>query len=170
MRSGLLRLAGLGGLCLATLSACVVVGVESDVRELRYAGSKPAGYVVRKSDFDFGTTLSRLQAAVDERGLTTFAVIDHAGGAASVGVELRPTTLVVFGSPKVGAPIMQASQTAGADLPLRALVYEAANGATYVARPDAADVFARHGVEDLDEVEEKIADTLEAIVDHATDR
>ncbi len=167
MRRGFSRLTGLALAAALALSACVVVGVESDVSDLRKSGA-PTGFIATKSDADFDTTLGRLTNAIDARKLTMFAVVDHAKGAASIDKELRPTTLVIFGSPKVGAPVMLESQTAGIDLPLKALVYEKANGSVYVATSDPKEIFRRHEIDELDAVREKMTATLKAIRDEAT--
>ncbi|MEL6364248.1 MAG: DUF302 domain-containing protein [Pseudomonadota bacterium] len=164
--AGMLRLAGLAVAALFALAACVTVGVDANVKDLRRSAA-PYGYLTTKSDADFATTLARLQMAIDKRGLRTFVVVDHAAGAASVGETLRPTTLVVFGSPKVGTPLMQAAQTAGADLPLKALVYETANGAAYVALSDPDALFANHDVEGLAELKDRMRTTLKAIAGDA---
>jgi uncharacterized protein (DUF302 family) len=77
------------------------------------------GLVTLQSVHDFSTTLDRLEDVLKAKGVTVFARIDHAAGAAGVGLTLRPTTLVVFGNPAAGTPLMQAAQTAGIDLPLK---------------------------------------------------
>lgn len=82
------------------------------------------------SPHDVPSTVERLQAAIEKRGAKVFAVIDHAAGAASIDAELRPTTTVIFGNPKLGTPIMQANQKAAFDLPMRVLVMEEENGQT----------------------------------------
>jgi uncharacterized protein (DUF302 family) len=76
-------------------------------------------------------TAERLIAAVEKRGLTVFARIDHAAGAASAGQSLRPTEVVIFGNPKGGTPLMQDQQIIGIDLPLKVLVWEDADGKVY---------------------------------------
>lgn len=162
MRRGFSRLTGLALAAALALSACVVVGVDSDVSDLRQSGA-PTGFISAKSDADFETTLGRLTNAIDARKLKMFAVIDHAAGAAAIEEELRPTTLVIFGSPKVGTPLMQENQTAGVDLPLKALVYEKANGSVYVAISDPKEIFRRHEIDDLQAVKEKMTATLKAI-------
>jgi uncharacterized protein (DUF302 family) len=65
-------------------------------------------------------TMDRLEAEVKVRGMTVFARIDHAEGAAAAGLSLRPTELLIFGNAKAGTPLMQAAQTIGIDLPLKA--------------------------------------------------
>src|SRR5260370_8436801 len=72
--------------------------------------------------------MQRLEAGVKAKGMTVFAHIDHAAGAAEVGMALRPTDLLIFGSPKGGTPLMQSAQTIGIDLPLKALVWHDAKG------------------------------------------
>lgn len=91
-------------------------------------------------------TMDRLEAEVKAKGLTVFARVDHAGGAAAVGLPLRPTELLVFGNAKGGTPLMQANQTAGIDLPLKALVYEDASGKVWLAYDDPSWIAERHGL------------------------
>ena len=91
-------------------------------------------------------TTDRLAGAVEAAGLTVFARVDHGGGAASVGMELRPTELLIFGNPRGGTPLMQDQQTAGIDLPLKALVWEDADGAVWLTYNAAAWIAQRHGL------------------------
>ncbi len=91
-------------------------------------------------------TVERLLAAIAAKGLTVFARVDHAAGAAEVGLPLRPTELVVFGNAKGGTPLMQREQTIGIDLPLKALVWQDADGHTWLAYNDPAWIVERHGV------------------------
>ena len=93
-----------------------------------------------------GDTIDALVAIVEAAGLTVFARIDHAAGAAEAGLELRPTQLVVFGNPKVGTPLMQANQVVGIDLPMKALAWEDEDGEVWLTYPDAAWIAARHGL------------------------
>ncbi len=65
--------------------------------------------------------MQRLEALLTERGITIFARVDHSGEAAKVGLDMRPTKLLIFGSPKGGTPLMQATPTVAIDLPLKAL-------------------------------------------------
>jgi len=91
-------------------------------------------------------TLDRLLAAPATRNLTVFARIDHAAGAASVGLPLRPTEVVIFGNPKGGTALMQEQQSAGIDLPLKALVSEDAAGRAWLTYNDPAWIAQRHGL------------------------
>jgi len=89
-------------------------------------------------------TLDRLLAALARRKLTVFAHVDHSAGAASTGLSLRPTDLVIFGTPKGGTALMQDHQPAGIDLPLKALVWEDAQGKVWLTYNDPAWIADRH--------------------------
>jgi uncharacterized protein (DUF302 family) len=77
------------------------------------------GLTTLRSSFGPKDTMRRLEAAVEAKGMTVFARIDHAAGAAEVGLSLRPTELLIFGNAKGGTPLMQFIQTIGIDLPLK---------------------------------------------------
>jgi uncharacterized protein (DUF302 family) len=104
------------------------------------------GLTTVRSKHSFKDTLDKLEAEVKARGIEVFARIDHAAGASSVGLPLRPTTVLVFGNAKAGTPLMQADQAAGIDLPLKALVYEDASGAVWLAYNDPHWIAQRHGL------------------------
>jgi uncharacterized protein (DUF302 family) len=104
------------------------------------------GLVTLRSAHDVATTLARLTAALDAKGVTVFARIDHAAGAQSVGLALRPTTLVIFGNPAAGTPLMQVAQTAGIDLPLKVLVWRDADDGVWLTYNDPAWLAGRHGL------------------------
>jgi uncharacterized protein (DUF302 family) len=91
-------------------------------------------------------TMNRLEAEITAKGMTVFARIDHAAGAAAVGLALRPTELFVFGNARGGTPLMQSAQTIGIDLPLKALVWQDASGDTWVSFNDPAWLAKRHGL------------------------
>jgi uncharacterized protein (DUF302 family) len=105
-----------------------------------------ADLITHESPVGPETTMARLLAAVKSRGLTVFARIDHAAGAAQAGMSLRPTQLLIFGAPRTGTPLMQAVQTMGIDLPLRVLVWADAEGKTWVSYVDPEALARRHGV------------------------
>jgi uncharacterized protein (DUF302 family) len=92
-------------------------------------------------------TLRRLESELARRGMQIFAQIDHADGAQRVGLALRPTLVVLFGNARGGTPLMQARQTVGIDLPLRALIWQDASGATWLSYNDPLWIAQRHGVE-----------------------
>lgn len=127
------------------------------------------GLVTLWSAHDFATTLERLTTALGEKNVTIFARIDHAAGAASAGLALRPTTLLVFGNPLAGTPLMQANQTAGVDLPLKALVWQGADDAVYLTYNDPSWIAARHELGgDSDKAVTAMAAGLAALARYAT--
>ncbi len=98
------------------------------------------------SSFGPKETMDRLEAQIKAKGMTVFARIDHAAGAAAVAMPLRPTEVLIFGSAKAGTPLMQADQKVGIDLPLKALVYEDAAGRVWLATNDPRWIARRHGL------------------------
>lgn len=106
------------------------------------------GMIEQASPYSVTQTMQRLETAIKKGGLTIFAVIDHAKGAAKVGQKLRPTQLIIFGSPKGGTPLMQCNQTAGIDLPLKILVWENAQGKVMLGYNDPMWIAKRHDVPD----------------------
>lgn len=102
------------------------------------------GLATVRSNYGPKETIKRLEDAVTARGMTVFAHIDHASGAASVGLPLRPTDLLIFGNAKGGTPLMQSVQTTGIDLPLKILVWQDATGSTWLSYNDPVWLAKRH--------------------------
>ncbi len=105
------------------------------------------GLLTRPSQHSVPETLDRLEKELRAKGITVFARIDHSGEAAKVGLSLRPTQVLVFGSPRGGTPVMQAVQTAAIELPLKALAWEDAAGRVWLSTNDPALLGARFGVD-----------------------
>jgi uncharacterized protein (DUF302 family) len=105
-----------------------------------------AGLITIPSSFGSKETMNRLESEIRARGLTVFARIDHAAGAAEVGLPLRPTEVLIFGNPRGGTPLMQADQTIGIDLPMKALAYEDAAGKAWLSYNDPRWLAERHGL------------------------
>lgn len=118
------------------------------------------GLVTIKSANDVTVTTDKLVKALKGKGMNVFAVIDHAKGAASVGAELPPTTLVIFGNPKVGTPLMKCSRTAAIDLPQKMLIWSDDSGQTWLAYNDPAYMAKRHNVKGCDEAIKKVTGAL----------
>jgi uncharacterized protein (DUF302 family) len=102
------------------------------------------GLVSVKSPLSVEATADKFEELAKQRGLNIFARIDHAGGAAKVGKSLRPTELIIFGSPQAGTPFMECAQTVGIDLPLKALIWEDASSQVWIGYNDPAYLAARH--------------------------
>jgi uncharacterized protein (DUF302 family) len=104
------------------------------------------GLTTVPSSFGPKETMDRLEAEVKAKGMSVFARIDHAAGAAQVGLALAPTELLIFGNARGGTPLMQASQAIGIDLPLKALVWQDASGKTWLSYNEPAWLAERHGI------------------------
>jgi uncharacterized protein (DUF302 family) len=102
------------------------------------------GLITLACRFSVGETLDRLTAALTSAGLLVFARINHAGNAQEVGLDLRPTELLIFGHPRGGTPLMQDKQTAGIDLPVKALAWEDEEGAVWLTHNEAGWITTRH--------------------------
>jgi uncharacterized protein (DUF302 family) len=108
------------------------------------------GLVQVASRYSVDETVQRLESVLTQKGLQVFAVVDHSGEAEKVGMKMRPTKVVIFGSPKAGTPLMVAAPTLGIDLPLKALVSEGENGKVWVSYNSPEYLQQRHGIpEDL---------------------
>ena len=103
------------------------------------------GLIHLPSHHSVDDTVHRLQALLQEKNITIFATVDHSGEAEKVGLQMRPTRLVIFGNPKAGTPLMQAAPTLAIDLPLKALVWEDAEGKVWLSYNDPASLQHRHG-------------------------
>jgi uncharacterized protein (DUF302 family) len=125
------------------------------------------GLITIASSFATQDTLARLENEIAAFGLTVFARIDHAAGAAAAGLVLRPTVVVIFGNAKGGTALMQITQTIGIDLPLKMLVHEDGGGKTWLSYNDSRWLAARHGIVDAP-MTEKLAVMLSQIAFNAT--
>ncbi len=111
------------------------------------ASSEVAGVITKASPRSVPDTVNRLTEMVEGKGIKVFAVIDHSGEAEGVGLKLRDTKLVVFGSPKAGTPVMVAAPLAALDLPLKILVW-ADDGQTRVSYTAPDTLAARYDLSD----------------------
>jgi uncharacterized protein (DUF302 family) len=121
-----------------------------------------------RSRFGPKETMDRLRAEIRAQGMTVFARIDHAAGAAEVGLTLPPTELIIFGNARGGTPLMESVQTVGIDLPLKALVWEDAAGKTWLSYNEPSWIAQRHSVANAEPIVSKMAGALSAISRAAT--
>ena len=134
-------------LVLCTAAVALVFGASTS------AFAQAEGLISVASPRSAVDTMNRLEALVKERGLNVFARIDHAAGAAKVGKTLRSTELLIFGNPQGGTPLMECAQTAGIDLPLKALVWTDVAGKVMLSYNDPAYLAKRHGAASCPAVE-----------------
>ncbi len=107
---------------------------------------KGNGIVHLSSRYSVADTLTRLESLLEARGLAVFGRVDHSGEAERVGLKMRPTRLIIFGSPKAGTPLMVASPTLAIDLPLKALIWEDAEGKVWLSYNSPEYLQQRHDV------------------------
>lgn len=132
-------------------------------------GDTATGLVTVESNYGFEETYDRLRGAIEQNGqLSIVAEVDHAANAQSVGKDLGPTRLLIFGNPDLGTELMQAEQTVGIDLPQKFLVYENAEGQVLVTYNDPYYLAGRHGIEGQDGELQKIFMALSNLAGTAT--
>ncbi len=112
--------------------------------------------------------MDRLETEIRAKGMEVFAQIDHAAGAAQVGLTLRPTGLIIFGNARGGTPLMQSAQTVGIDLPLKALVWQDAKNQTWLSYNEPSWIAQRHDIATTEPVITNLAAALSAISRNAT--
>jgi uncharacterized protein (DUF302 family) len=140
------------GVC---MGACLPIAIgwkgqsHSGFSQLARAEDRMALDGLKTIPSHFGTkeTIDRLEAEIKAKGLTVFARIDHAAGAAAIGMSLRPTELLIFGNARGGTPLMQADQRIGIDLPLKGLAYQDDAGKVWFAYNDLHWLAQRYGLE-----------------------
>lgn len=91
-------------------------------------------------------TVAKLKETLQAKGVTLFALVDHSGEAEKVGMKMRPTKLLIFGSPKAGTPLMQAAPSVAIDLPLKLLVWEDAQGKVWISYNSPEYLKERHNL------------------------
>ena len=150
---------------ISKLIKVAVVGIGTSIAT--FGAAMADNWIIKDSASDVATTADKLVTAVEGAGAKVFARVDHAAGAASVDAELAPMTLVMFGNPKLGTPILQSAPQAGLDLPIRVLIWDD-NGATKIGYLDPADFKARYSVEGADKSFEMMAGALGKLTDAAS--
>jgi uncharacterized protein (DUF302 family) len=118
------------------------------------------GMISVKSAHPVDVSTDRLESMLTSKGMTVFARIDHAAGAAKVGKTLPPTELLIFGNPKVGTPLMQCSHSIAIDLPQKALIWQDAAGQVWISYNDPKFLALRHNTQGCDAVLDKVAMVL----------
>jgi len=121
------------------------------------------------SSFGPKETMDRLEVEIRAQRITVFARIDHAAGAAEVGLELAPTELIIFGNARGGTPLMQAVQTVGIDLPLKVLVWQDATNKTWLSYNEPGWIAQRHNIANAERVVNSMGTALSAMARTAAD-
>ncbi len=104
------------------------------------------GIIDKPSNLSVDQTVEKLKNILQSKGVTLFALVDHNGQAENVGMKMRPTKLLIFGSPKAGTPLMLAVPSSASDLPLKILMWEDAQGKVWVSYNSPDYLKQRHGL------------------------
>jgi uncharacterized protein (DUF302 family) len=125
------------------------------------------GMVIVQGEYSVEETTDRLEKILKDNGLTIFKKVNHQEGAASVNLSLPPTTVLIFGNPKLGTPLMQCAPTTAIDLPQKMLIWEDTAGKVKVAYNAPDYLKKRHRIEGCDQELQKISDALQKFAQSA---
>lgn len=125
------------------------------------------GLITKKSAHSTEETLNRLEAVLKKKGIRVFARVNHKKNAEGVQLALRPTELLIFGNPKLGTHFFTSQQTAGIDLPMKALAWEDEKGQTWLTYNDPAFIANRHGIDDRAKIVGKMQGALNKLTNQA---
>lgn len=131
------------------------------------AASAAEGLVAVKSPHGVKETMARFESAAKAKGLNIFLRLDHAAGAQKIGKSLRPTELLIFGNPQGGTPLMECAQSAGIDLPLKALAWQDASGQVWLGYNDPQYLAERHGARECGPVAQNLRKALAGLAQEA---
>jgi uncharacterized protein (DUF302 family) len=115
-------------------------------KEINVTLDKDTGIIDKASSHSVDETVERLKGILAAKGVTLFALIDHSGEAEKVGMKMPPTTLLIFGSPRAGTPLMLAAPSVAIDLPLKILVWEDSGGKVWISYNSPTYLQERHGI------------------------
>jgi uncharacterized protein (DUF302 family) len=120
--------------------------ISRDGEEIVMAANVDNGIVNIPSSHSVDQTVEKLEAMLHAKGVALFALVDHSGEAAKVGMKMRPTKLLIFGNPKAGTPLMLAAPSIAIDLPLKILVWEDGQGKVWISYNSPEYLQKRHGL------------------------
>ena len=126
------------------------------------------GLITKKSKYSVSQTLDKLEAVLKKKGISVAVRWKHDKKANGVGIPLRPTELLIFGNPKIGSHMFTSNQTAGIDLPLKALAWEDKNGNVFLSYNDPAYIAKRHHINDRAQTLKKMSGALNKLSNVAT--
>ncbi|QKI88153.1 DUF302 domain-containing protein [Thiomicrorhabdus xiamenensis] len=124
------------------------------------------GVITLRSAFSVTESIDNLEREVHKKKMNIFARINHSAGAQKIGSELRPTELLIFGSPQGGTPLMECTQVIGLDLPLKALAWEDENGVVWLSFNDLTYLAERHQISDCPNLD-KLNNVMKTLIQTA---
>ena len=126
------------------------------------------GMISKKSHFSVKATLDRLENVLRKKGITIVTRWSHHAGAKKAGIALRPTELLIFGNPKMGSHFFTSNQTAGIDLPMKALAWKDEKGQVWLTYNDPTYIANRHDINDRPDIVKKMTGALNNLTNAAT--
>ncbi len=126
------------------------------------------GMISKKSKFSVKVTLDRLENVLRKKGITIVTRWSHDAGAKKAGIDLRPTELLIFGNPKMGSHFFTSNQTAGIDLPMKALAWKDEKGQVWLTYNDPVYIANRHSINDRPAIVKKMTGALNNLTNAAT--
>lgn len=126
------------------------------------------GVMQVESPHDVATTIDKLAAVLESKGMSVFGRVNHAANAEKAGLSLLPTELLIFGNPKIGTPLMNCAQSVALDLPQKMLAFQDESGKIYLSWNDPQYLKTRHAIEGCDEVLQKVSGALANFAKAAT--
>lgn len=132
------------------------------------AAADDNGLISKKSNYSVSETLDRLEDVLKKKGITVALRWSHSENGKKVGIPIRPTELLIFGNPKLGTNFFTSKQTAGIDLPMKALAWEDEKGQVWLTYNDPAYIAERHGITDRDKIVKKMTGALDNLTSAAT--
>jgi uncharacterized protein (DUF302 family) len=147
-------------------SLLVLISLVTLIPVMSVAGDN--GMINKKSNFNVKVTLDRLENVLRKKGITIVTRWSHHAGAKKAGIALRPTELLIFGNPKMGSHFFTSNQTAGIDLPMKALAWKDKKGQVWLTYNDPTYVANRHGINDRPKIVKKMTGALNKLTNVAT--
>jgi len=131
------------------------------------SAANPDGLITKASNYTVNETINRLENILKKKGITIVTRWSHSERAASAGIQLRPTELLLFGNPKLGSHLFTSKQTSGIDLPMKALAWEDKNGKVWLSYNDPAYITKRHNITERKKIENKMTEALNKLTNIA---
>lgn len=142
---------------------CIVSGAIMPAASTE-ALAHSSGIVENRSDFGMAETIERIERDIEAKGIKLFSVIDQAALAKDAGIDIKPSTLIVFGNPPLGTQFLSANPLSGLDWPVRLLVYQDDGGQVRTAYTDFQWIARRHGIKSRNAQFKMAASVIKSIV------
>jgi len=152
------------------LKACLLFISLLSVTFYAKALTTNSGLVRIKSAYSVSETISRLESVLKSKGMTIFNRVKHSDAAEKIGIDMRPTELLIFGNPKIGSKLMQCAQTSSIDLPLKAIAYQDQTGDIWLSYNKPSYLKLRHDIKGCDKVIAKMTNALKMFTLKATSK